>query len=132
MESLNKTRSWSDVDSDFTRHPYTSDVGKFTNEEAVKQAFMNLLETKVGERPFQPWVGSGVHELLFENMDESTALMIQYKIEDVINNHEPRMILHGVTAVPDYDNNAYNVTVGFSVVNQPEPLEITLQLERIR
>jgi len=132
MESLNKTRVWSDVDGDFTRHPYTNDVGKYTNEEAVKQSFFNLLSTKYGERPFQPWIGSGVHEILFELMNESTALLLQYKIEDVINNHEPRMILHSVTAVPNYDDNAYDITVGFSVVNQPEPLEITLQLERIR
>jgi|APSaa5957512576_1039674.scaffolds.fasta_scaffold168176_2 phage baseplate assembly protein W len=132
MESLNKTRVWLDVDSDFTRHPYTNDVGKFINEEAVKQSFFNLLSTKYGERPFQPWIGSGVHEILFENMDESTALLLQYKIEDVINNHEPRMILHEVSAIPNYNANAYEITVGFSVVNQPEPLEITLQLERIR
>ena len=66
-------------------------------------------------------------------MTQVTAIVIARKIEDVINNFEPRVRLNNVKCYPNYDKNAYDVTVGFYVVNTPtELVELDVMLERLR
>jgi len=55
------------------------------------------------------------------------------KIEDVINNFEPRVRLVSVRAIPDMDRNIYNVSIEFYVVNAPtELVDLSVLLERLR
>ena len=55
------------------------------------------------------------------------------KIEDVINNFEPRAVLQAVTAIPDFDRNSYEVKIEFYVVNTPtELVDMSVLLERLR
>ena len=55
------------------------------------------------------------------------------KIEDVIENFEPRAKLVGVRALPNLDRNEYEVTVEFYVVNTPtELVDLTIFLEVLR
>ena len=71
--------------------------------------------------------------MLFEPMSHITAIVIARKIEDVINNFEPRARLVSVRAFPDLDRNAYEVSVEFYVVNTPtELVDLTVMLERLR
>ena len=66
-------------------------------------------------------------------MTPVTAVIIARKVEDVINNFEPRARLVGVRASPDLDRNAYEITVEFYVVNAPtELVDLSLMLERLR
>ena len=66
-------------------------------------------------------------------MTPITSMMIARKIEDVINNYEPRAVLQSVTPIPDYDRNAYEVKIEFYVVNTPtELVDMSVLLERLR
>ena len=61
------------------------------------------------------------------------SAVLARKIEDVINNFEPRCRLVSVRAIPDYDRNIYNVTIEFYVVNAPtELVDLSVMLERLR
>ena len=66
-------------------------------------------------------------------MTPITAYVLTMKIEEVIVNFEPRARLVGVRAIPNLDNNAYEVTIEFYVVNAPTEL-VTMEvlLERVR
>jgi predicted component of type VI protein secretion system len=71
--------------------------------------------------------------MLFELMTPITAQIIARKIEDVINNFEPRARLISVTANPLLDKNTYEVSIEFYVVNQPtELVDLSIMLERVR
>jgi predicted component of type VI protein secretion system len=71
--------------------------------------------------------------MLFELMTPVTAQILARKIEDVIQNFEPRARLISVTALPNLDRNEYEVTIEFYVVNQPtELVDLTVMLERVR
>jgi predicted component of type VI protein secretion system len=71
--------------------------------------------------------------MLFENMTPVTAQILARKIEDVIQNFEPRARLVGVTALPNLDRNEYEVSIEFYVVNQPtELVDLSIMLERVR
>jgi predicted component of type VI protein secretion system len=85
------------------------------------------------EKPFHPEIASGVRDMLFENMTPVTAQILARKIEDVIQNFEPRARLVGVTALPNLDRNEYEVSIEFYVVNQPtELVDLSIMLERVR
>ena len=126
-------RQYSDLDLFFGKKTVGSDVNKVTDVQAVKRSLRNLINLNTFEKPFHPEISGGVRELLFEHMNPMTSVVIARKIEDVINNFEPRCRLVSVRAIPDYDKNAYNVSVEFYVVNAPtELVDLSVMLERLR
>ncbi len=126
-------RQYSDLDLFFGRKTSNNDVSKITDIQAVKRSIRNLVLLNTYEKPFHPEISSGVRGMLFENMTPITANILARKIEDVINNFEPRARLISVTAIPDLDRNAYEVAVQFYVVNTPtELVDISLMLETLR
>mgnify|MGYP001409965466 CR=1 FL=1 len=71
--------------------------------------------------------------VFFENMSNMTAFILARKIEDVIENFEPRVRLISVRADPNLDRNEYEVTIEFFVVNTPtELVDLTVFLEVLR
>lgn len=134
MATINATiaRQFSDLDLNFTIHPVRKDINKTTNEMAVINSIKNLVLTKHYERPFRPDVGSNIHKMLFENMDNITASSLEREIIQVIQNFEPRARVSSVKVSPDFDNNGFKVGMEFYIVNRTEPITINFFLERVR
>ena len=132
-DSNRAVKEYVDLDLFFGRKNSNSDIQDITNVKAVKRSVRNLILTNHYEKPFHPEIGSGVRDMLFENMTPITAHILARKVEDVINNFEPRARLVGVRAEPDLDKNLYEVTIEFYVINQPtELVDLTVMLERLR
>ena len=126
-------RQYTDLDLFFGKKSTSKDISKVTDILAVKRAVRNLVLTNHYEKPFHPEIGSGVRGILFEPMTPLTAHILTRKIEDVIENFEPRARLTNVIAYPNLDRNAYEVSVEFYIVNMPtELVDLTLFLERLR
>ena len=124
---------YSDIDLFFGPKTGSKDISKVTDIVAVKRSVRNLILTNPYEKPFHPEIGSGVRDILFEPMTPITAYVLTMKIEEVIENFEPRARLTGVRAIPNLDNNAYEVTIEFYVVNAPtELVNMEVLLERVR
>ena len=127
------SRQYTDLDLFFGRKTSDSDISKVTDVQAVKRSIRNLVLLNHSEKPFHPEIGSGVRDMLFELMTPVTAVILTRKIEDVINNFEPRARLIAVRAFPNLDRNAYDVSVEFYVLNTPtELVDLTILLERLR
>ena len=125
-------KQYRDLDLFFSKKS-NKDVNKVTDIESVKRSVRNLILLNSYEKPFHPEIAGDVRGLLFENMTPLTSAVIARKIQDVIENFEPRARLTGVQAIPDFDRNAYEVTIYFYVVNAPtELVEVTQLLERLR
>ena len=126
-------RQYSDLDLFFSRKSSDSDISKVTDIQAVKRSIRNLVLLNHFEKPFHPEIAGGIREMLFELMTPTVSAIIARKIEDVIKNYEPRARLVGVRASPDFDNNSYNVSIEFYVVNAPtELVDLSVMLERLR
>ena len=126
-------RQYTDLDLFFGKKSSNSDVQDITDIKAVKRSIRNLVLLNHYEKPFHPEIASGVRDMLFELMTPVTATILARKIEDVINNFEPRARLISVTALPNLDRNEYEVSIEFYVVNQPtELVDLTIMLERVR
>ena len=122
-----------DLDLLFGKKSSDSDINVIEDIQAVKRSVRNLVLLDPYEKPFHPEIAGGIRGLLFELMSPFTAQQIAKKVEDVINNFEPRARLVTVRANPDLDRNAYDVTVEFYVVNAPtELVDLTVMLERLR
>jgi len=132
-DSEKNTRQYTDLDLFFSKKISDSDISKVTDIQAVKRSVRNLILLNHYEKPFHPEIGSGVRDILFEPMTAITAVILNRKIEDTINNFEPRAKLISVRSIPDLDRNAYNVSIEFFVVNTPtELVDLTVMLERLR
>ena len=126
-------RQYTDLDLFFSKRKSDDDISKVTDIQAVKRSVRNLVLLDPYEKPFHPEIAGGVRGLLFELMSPFTAAQLTKKIEDVINNFEPRARLVAVRANPDYDRNSYEVSIEFYVVNTPtELVDMTVMLERLR
>ena len=130
--SKRATRIYKDLDLDFGRNTVTNDVNKLTDVEAVKRSVRNLINTNHFERPFHPEIGGNVRALLFENMTPLTALNLQRKIEEVLNNFEPRAKITQILADPDMDRNGYRLEIKFYVIGIQNPITVETFLERLR
>ena len=126
------TRGWSDLDLDFVVHPVTKDIVRKTNVEAIKRAVRNLILTNRFERPFHPEIDGGVTRHLFGLSTAHTKHDIQLAVETCLANSEPRVTVDNVVVSGDLDRNGFNVSIFFTVLNSPEPIEVALFLERIR
>ena len=126
------TRGWSDLDLDFTKHPVTKDIVRKTNVEAVKRSVRNLIRTNKYEKHFHPEIDGGVTRHLFELSTAHTKHDIDLAVRNCLKNFESRVIVDDVRVTGDLDRNGFNVSIFFTVVNSPEPVEVSLFLERIR
>jgi phage baseplate assembly protein W len=126
------TRTYSDLDFNFTAHPVTKDVSRRFDENAVKTSLKNLILTRNFERPFHSEIGSPVRALMFEPASPMLNIMLKRAIVDLVNNFEPRINLTEVEVISSPDNNAVYITVYYKLVNTEQPLTLELTLERTR
>jgi phage baseplate assembly protein W len=129
---INSTRSFKDLDLNFTIHPVRKDVNTHKNEYAIINSVKNLILTNHYERPFRPQVGSSIRRLLFENIDAIVAAQLERAVAETIQNFEPRAEINKIVASPDPDNNGYKMILEFFVINNADPITINFFLERIR
>ena len=118
----------------FLKNPITNDVIVLKNETAISRSIRNLVLTFLGERPFQPNLGSRISRSLFELLDYGSASAIQQEVELTIKNYEPRVKVNTVEVTPEYDNNGYNVLISYFIVGQgdtPQTLDCILQATRL-
>ena len=131
-ESQRSSRIYKDLNLDFQKNTATKDIQKITDIEAVKRSVRNLINLNHYEKPFHPEIGSNLRAMLFKNMTPQMNVTISRHIEMLISNYEPRARLVTVRTLPQFDRNAYAVTINFQVVNQPEPVVVETLLERLR
>lgn len=130
--TIKNQRSFTDLDLNFNIHPTQKDINKFKNEMAVINSVKNLVMTNHYERPFQPELGSNLKRLLFEQVDNTTAALLEREITETIQNFERRVDVRDVIATGFPDENGYKVEITFFLVNNPDPISVDFFLERVR
>lgn len=127
-----KTEFFSDFVSSFVVTPMGNQLGRVTNEKSINQAIKNLLLTDLGERLFQPDVGSDISYLLFEPNLRENYEMIETFIRSTIKNYEPRAQVQDVVfGEPENEHELY-VTIYYNLINNPEIITFNLLLKRVR
>jgi len=142
-----QTEYFSDFLNSFAKTPVGNQLGRVTNEKSVNQSLRNLIKTNLGERFFQPIVGSDVNASLFENVNNILLNDIEENIKLTIQNNEPRINLLEVSVqsseisddevLRDFSgfliqNNSISVTIVYNIINNSEEITLTTILTRVR
>ena len=127
------SRGFKDLSASFQTSPLNNDLIALKNESAIARSVRNLVLTVRGERPFQPILGTGVSRLLFDNMDKLTAAAIRSELRTTIENYEPRVEINEILVEPDFEGNAFHVTLQYFIIGIDVPeQELTFALEPTR
>jgi phage baseplate assembly protein W len=111
----------------------TNDILSLRNEDAIKRSVINLVRTRVGERFFNPLLGSKVENYFFELADIGIEEPLKEEIKTVINNFEPRVRLRNVDVALFPEDNAMDVSIVYDIVGLSVPQQaITFVLQPTR
>ena len=77
MPAQRVSKSFKDLSMSFKFNPLSGDLIALKNENAIARAVRNIVSTTPGEKLFDPDFGSSVSEILFENVDDITAVSIR-------------------------------------------------------
>lgn len=117
------SRSFKDLSFNFSKNPITNDVVILKNEEAIKQSVKNLVLTKIGERPFNPYLGTDTTSYLFELSSAVSANSLIEAIEKVLLENEPRIRLVNISVDVEEDRNDYEVYIEYDIIGLPEEVQ---------
>ena len=125
-------KSYADLSFDFTANPQTGDVATVKDAVSVKRGIKNILLTAPFERLFQPEVGSGIKNLLFEPMTPLTEQRLSDACRDAIEAWEKRASVIDITVISEEEYNRYRVAIKFSINNSLETEQVDVFLNRER
>ena len=131
-ESGRSAKTYVDLDLFFTKKD-TKDVNILKDIQAVKRSVRNLVLLNHYEKPFHPEIGSGIREMLFENISPIVSQILVKKVGEILANYEPRALVEEINAIPNLDGNSYKLSIQFRIINIPTDLqEVEVFLERLR
>lgn len=124
--------TYTDFFNDFTPHPDTHDLAMKTDSRAIQQSLRNLVLTNSYERPYQSQIGGNLRRLLFAEVSVQIADSLKKRLQELIKNHEPRIVPREIVVTPDSKGRSYHCTISYYELNNPEPTAFYIQLNRIR
>lgn len=100
----------------------------YLTRNAIKNNLVNFFSTDQGERVFNPFFGSGLKKVVFENIDSITNDFIAKFIRDEINQYFPFVGIQQIDVVPNEDTNTITITVKYQAQNFGIQDEINITL----
>ena len=126
-----RKQQFKDIDLSFAAKP-NGELFVKKDAAAVKQAVKNLIQTNHFEKPFLPFFGGNIREMLFDLADEDIGEDAEERIIEAINIFEPRALVQTVNVKSDPDRNSLDVYIEFQVINTTEVIIFTTTLSRLR
>jgi phage baseplate assembly protein W len=127
------SKGFKDISAVFEVNPLNDDLIVLKNSNAIARSIRNLIFTNRGDKPFNPFLGSRVNQMLFDPMDQISSVSLRSEIERTINSFEPRVNLDKVTVTPNYDENQYDIVIKYQVIGidaDTQQLSFALELTR--
>jgi phage baseplate assembly protein W len=126
------TRTFTDFNLLFSRHPVSGDLNIKSDEEAIKASLRNLISTKNYERPFHPEIGCQLFSMLFENFTPVTVQIMKKTVFDTVRKFEPRVSVLDVKIRDNPGNNRIDMDIIFKINNSDRPITLSTYITRVR
>ena len=133
-QSTKISKGFRDISLSFSRHPVTNDIAILIDEDAIKRSVMNLVRTKIGERFYNPLLGSRIEDQMFEIAGSDAAMELEDDIVLLLENFEPRVAGVEVKVVYPVDSNSLMIEIRYDIVGITAPrqnIDFILQSTRI-
>ena len=98
----------------------------YTTQEQIKSNLTVFFVTSPGERYLNPNYGGGLYKILFEQITDNTYDIVYKQITDSLNTYFPNVDLKNLEILENPDGNEMKVVMSYSVFNNEDTLEITL------
>lgn len=129
----NKTNEYfSDFLNSFSKTPVGNQLAKVSNERSINQTLKNIILTNLGERLFQPGIGSNINAMLFENDLESNLTTLDFYIRNAIEINEPRVNLLEILLEAGQNEQELVINIIYNTINNPAPTLFNYILKRVR
>ena len=123
------------IDFPFGRQPNQDGYFKTTKTtvESVKNNIRLLLQTELGERTMQPFLGMNLRQFIFEQITEDVKVQIENNIVDVFDTWLPFVELKDIQISSDSvteDSNKISINIIFSIKrasNSTESVGVVLE-----
>lgn len=127
-----KITIYTDFKKNLEVSPISDDLTVFKDEDAVKESIRNLLLTDRGERLMQPNIGGNLRAMLFENITPGVLTLIEDQVRTTLELYEPRAEIIDVQVASNIDDNVVSISVSFFILNNQQPISVSVFLERTR
>jgi phage baseplate assembly protein W len=124
-----KTYVWSDTDGEYGEQ-VDGDVIIKTDVQAIINSLNNIINTRPGSRRMLPTFASTAWWLLFEPIDDVTALRLAESILEAIEIWEDRIDVTGFDIEARPDESMYRCRLSFTVIGSDEIEQIDFVLSR--
>lgn len=98
----------------------------FATKDAIKNNLINFFLTGKGERFLNPTFGTGLRNLLFENIDKDNVDAIDGEIRDSLRNNFPAVLPIKINTVGTPDTNTVTFSMKYQI--QDTGIEDTLAI----
>jgi phage baseplate assembly protein W len=85
----------------------TGGIAMVSREEELAESIRLILGTAPGERPMRPEFGCGIHDLVFDRADSTTAGRVAYDVRAALDRWEPRIDVTGIAVSFGDQGNMY-------------------------
>ena len=102
----------------------------FETKEAIKANLINYILTGKGERYHNPTFGSGIRNLLFENINRDNLTDLEFLVRDAIERYFPKLEILNIDLQGAPDSNLVSFTLNFRLVDTQIEDEITINFEQ--
>ena len=120
---------WADLPLNLDISPLTGDLMKVVNNAAIQQSIESIINTYMYERPYSA-VGTALQLRLFSNSSDLETEMIKNAVYISLAQYEPRISVIGVNIVVNADDNSYEMTIYYVIINTTQQQTIKIILER--
>jgi phage baseplate assembly protein W len=100
----------------------------YTTEEQSISNLKNLLLTRKGERPFQPFFGTDVYSLLFEQLTDDLEESLSNSLTADIKFWLPYIIINSILINVNEDTNRVNISLNYKVTETGANRNITMNI----
>ena len=103
----------------------------YTTTDTIKSNLINFLLTGKRERVMNPNFGSGLREILFEQLTGDTISVINDLIKGGVEEFFPQVIIESLNIEPDEYNQTINIYLKYTIINTniEDALQLNLNLQ---
>ena len=103
----------------------------YTTSDTIKSNLINFLLTGKRERVMNPNFGSGLREILFEQLTGDTTAIINDLIKGGIEEFFPQVVIEDLNITLDEFNQTINIYLKYTIINTniEDELQLNLNLQ---
>lgn len=101
----------------------------FESKDAIRANLINFFLTGRGERLYKPLFGSGLRDLIFDNINNESLGRVEEYVREGLQVYFPRVVVTELNVVGDPDYNKINFFLKYSISNTNIEDELLINFE---